>query len=217
MKKFLPITAFILCFLFTSASAFAENTENAGDTVEARRVPVPYRFVNKEPIYIEPIQIPVEEKPSKLIEARVSSLAGEAPVRITPVKKISTSNTLLKEGDFVQLAVLSDIKISDEFKVYKGEKVTGLITKLNDNGFNGEEAAVFIEQFEISRDFGQKLYLRGQIKKEGASHNKAITAYSYFLGPAAFWIRGGEVNFRPKRDVYTVYLYNLENLKPGEK
>ncbi len=144
-----------------------------------------------------------------VMEAKVRAVAGEFPVKVRPAKKISTSDPLLKEGDYVEFQVVEDAMITADFGLKKGEIVKGLITKLVDNGFNGSQASIVIEQFEIIRDSGEKLYLIGEIKKTGANHDKAIESSNYILGPAAFWIRGGEVHFDPEKDVFTIYLNNI--------
>ncbi len=229
INKFLPILILSLCasniaLADTPSAGLAtqpvgeavgnaiENAVDTAMTIEVKKAPVPLRFKNKEPVYKElSVQVPVES--SSVMEVGISTLDGEAPVRITPLKKITTSNPLLKEGDFVEFVVVSDVKITDNFQLNKGEKAVGMITKLVDNGFNGDVATVLIDQFEIKRESGEKYLFHGQIKKEGKNHDKAIGAYNYVLGPAAFWIRGGEVQMKPKRDTYTIYMYNLGRLE----
>ncbi len=149
----------------------------------------------------------VEETP--IMEAKIRAVAGEFPVKVKPAKKITTSNPLLKEGDYVEFEVVEDAMITADFGLKKGEIVKGLVTKLVDNGFNGSEASIVIDQFEITRESGDKLYLVGEIKRTGSNHDKAIESSNYILGPAAFWIRGGEVHFNPEKDVFTIYLNNI--------
>lgn len=202
MKKYFVL---MMIFFTTSGIASADAPLPALQDAVQKSVPSSPEKLLKD-YKITPL---LEESP--VMEAKIRAVAGEFPVKVKPAKKITSADPLLKEGDYVEFEVVEDAMVTADFGLKKGEKVKGMVTKLVDNGFNGSEASIVIDQFEITRDSGDKLYLIGEIKKTGTNHDKAIESSNYFLGPAAFWIRGGEVHFNPdnEKDVFTIYLNNI--------
>lgn len=197
----------LICILSACSAVYANESEREVPAV-LKDVPV----ITEQPL-INSHVLPELKKETPIMEGKVQTLDGEAPVKIRPSSKISTSNPLLKEGDYVEFEVAEEVVISDDFTLNKGEKAIGLITKLEDNAFNGEPASIVVDQFVITRDTGVKFYLRGEVEKKGQSHNSAVVGYNYILGPAAFWIRGGEIHFNPDKDIYNVRLHNLRQVE----
>ena len=117
--------------------------------------------------------------------------ATKTMVEITPVKKITTSDDKLMEGDYVYF---KDIKT--------GEQIQGLITDLKPNGFTGQEASVTITQFQAI-DSNNKY--EGSITIKGDEHKGVMSFYQWFIGSLGELIRGGEVHIRPNKDVFTIW------------
>ena len=90
--------------------------------------------------------------------------------------------------------------------VKKGTKVTGLILSLVENTYHGAAAEITIGQFEIKEKGNRTFNIKGVIEKKGSTHEKAINNWSYVIGPAVFWIRGGETKLTPEKDQYTLYI-----------
>lgn len=124
--------------------------------------------------------------------------AIEHTIKVTPVKKITTSNENLLEGDIVEFKVI-DSTLPEKIK--KGDIVSGYITYYEPNGFAGKEATLHIEQFQTAK--GDKL--DGMIYAKGDQHNQ-IMEFKETLGIPAIWLRGGEVNLIPKNDVFLLYM-----------
>ena len=88
----------------------------------------------------------------------IASFAEEVPVTITPLTKITTADKNLKEGDYV------------EFKdVNSGEIITGIIKELTPNGFEGQQASLYIDSFRYKNS--DKI-LNGNIYIKGSEHKK---------------------------------------------
>ena len=143
---------------------------------------------------------------TKLMEGKLKFLGGDLPIKLCPVEVISTANPLLKAGDSVDFVVAEDVFLEKNIVVKKGTKVSGLILSLVENTYHGAAAEIVIGQFEI-KEKGNRLYnIKGVIEKKGSTHEKAINNWSYFIGPAVFWIRGGETKLTPEKDQYTLYI-----------
>ena len=131
-----------------------------------------------------------------------SVLAKDVEVKITPLQKISTSNVCLKSGDNADFIVFDDVYIGSNKVINKGEKVSATITALDDNGFNSQEASVYIENFFVNTVDKKRVKLDGVILKKGKDHS----IYTQFIPVLFVYIRGGEVQIKPEKDVFTLYL-----------
>lgn len=127
--------------------------------------------------------------------------AKEVPVKITPVAKITTSNNNLQPGDRIDFLVINDVDISPAKYLKKGDKISGVLINREENGYLGQVAAVDIENFRLESIDGRKLKLKGVVYKKGTYHD-IINGFTEVL---LIYIRGGEVQLRPKKDVFTIY------------
>ncbi len=128
------------------------------------------------------------------------SYASDIPVKVTPDTIITTASrkSSVMEGDSADFRVLEDAGY-----LKKGDIVTGLVTKIEDNGFNGKSAEVLIENFRY-----QNKKLKGYIYLKGSSHKKLAEFTEYNLSEAPAFIRGGEVIARPDECDFILYLEN---------
>jgi len=125
--------------------------------------------------------------------------AGEIPVEVTPVSKITTGNKILQEGDFVEFKLTKDAG-----GLKKGELVTGIVTSIEPNGFMGKAAFLSIEGFRLNES-GQKL--GGGVLLSGNEHNQVMEFKDHLLLPTMY-VRGGEITLRPDKDIFILYLEN---------
>ena len=142
---------------------------------------------------------------TKLMEGKLMFMGGDLPIKLQPAEVISTANPLLKAGDTVNFIVAEDVFHDKNLVVKKGTKVTGLILSLVENTYHGAPAEITIGQFEIKEN-NRTYNIKGVIEKKGSTHEKAINNWSYIIGPAVFWIRGGETKLTPEKDQYTLYI-----------
>ena len=140
----------------------------------------------------------------------LSSLAEEVPVTITPLQKVSTADKNLHEGDYIDF---KDIKT--------GDIITGVIKELTPNGFAGEQASLFINNFKYKTS-GKKL--NGQIYIKGGEHAKYQALANNGLVPATYFIRGGEVILKPGKTELVVFFSDIINsedtpvkIRPAQK
>ena len=143
---------------------------------------------------------------TKLMEGKLMFMGGDLPIKLRPTEVISTANPLLKAGDTVEFVVAEDVLHDKKIVVKKGTKVTGLILSLVENTYHGAAAEITIGQFEIKEKNNKTYNIKGVIEKKGSTHEKAINNWSYIIGPAVFWIRGGETKLTPEKDQYTLYI-----------
>lgn len=127
----------------------------------------------------------------------LSSFAEEVPVTITPVKKITTADKNLHEGDYVDF---KDVKT--------GNIITGIIKELTPNGFAGEQATILISNFHYKAT-GKRL--NGQIYIKGGEHLKYQELANNGIVPATYFIRGGEVILKPEKSELVVFLSDFIN------
>lgn len=125
--------------------------------------------------------------------------AKEYAVMIKPANKISTSDETLKEGDFVDFVTVESVS-APNFKLAKGQKVTGLITSLEPNGFWVKPASVYIENFKTKDSNNNLVKLNGIVYKQGSDYHNVM---DFILIET---IRGGEVNILPEKDTFTLYV-----------
>lgn len=126
-----------------------------------------------------------------LIFISLPAYATKTMVDITPIQKITTSNDKLMEGDYVYF---KDIKTN--------EKIRGLITNLQPNGFAGQEASITITQFQA---IDSKKQYEGSITVNGDEHKGTMTFYQWLIGCLGELIRGGEVHIKPNKDIFTIW------------
>ena len=122
----------------------------------------------------------------------ISVFAEEVPIVLTPVHKISTANKNLMEGDVL------------EFKdVNTGEIITGVLKELTPNGFAGEQASIYIDNFKY-KDSGKPL--SGEVFVKGGEHKKHQEfANNISVGATSLLIRGGEVILQPDKTKMMVF------------
>lgn len=128
------------------------------------------------------------------------SYASDIPVKVTPNSIITTASrkSSIMEGDSVDFRVLEDAGY-----LKKGDIITGLVTNIEDNGFNGKAAEILIENFQFKNK-----KLKGYIYLKGSSHKKLAEFTEYNLSEAPSFIRGGEVIARPDECDFILYLEN---------
>lgn len=129
------------------------------------------------------------------------TFSKEVPVIIIPVKEISTSDSKLQEGNFIDFVVAKDIYSNSKLLLKQGSVVTGIITRLQENEFNCQEASVYIENFKVQMPDGKLIKLNGIVYKKGRTH-WMFTQVFVALYP---FIRGGEAKILPKEE-FTLYL-----------
>lgn len=140
-----------------------------------------------------------------------SAFAQEIPVRIKPLKKITTSNIDLKEGDEVDFVIVEDVLINSKTHIKAGEPVTGIITTIEENNILAKPAKLYIENIKTKNIDGQRVNLKGLVYKSGNDHNEIME----FLNPEI--VRGGEVQILPKKDEFIVYISQVVTEKTPVK
>jgi hypothetical protein len=128
------------------------------------------------------------------VQAKELHLILYSPVKIT------TSDINLKEGDKIEFETLSDTYLNSKLYIKKGEKVSGIITYIEPNGFCCQEAKVYAENFKTKNINGEEIKLKGIISKKGRTH----WMFTQFLPFIPELIRGGEVQITSK-DRFTLY------------
>lgn len=128
-------------------------------------------------------------------------LAKEIAVNVTPAVKLTTANMKLMPGDKADFLVAEDVRINSAAYLKKGEKVTGIVTSREENGFLGQDASMCIENLYTTNSNGKRVKFKGIVYKRGRSHD----VINGFLEPFIVIIRGGEVQMEPNKDVFTVY------------
>lgn len=136
-----------------------------------------------------------------LIFLSQAGLAKEIAVNVTPAAKLTTANMKLIPGDKADFLVAEDVKIDSATYFKKGEKVTGIVTSREENGFLGQDASMCIENLYTINSSGKRVKLKGIVYKRGRSHD----VINGFLEPFIVIIRGGEVQMEPNKDIFTVY------------
>ena len=125
--------------------------------------------------------------------------AKEIVVEVTPSAKITTGGKSLHEGDFVEFKV-----VKDNEKLKQDEIITGIVTKLEPNGFAGQQAGLSIEEFRVKKTREQ---LNGGIYLNGSAHNQIMEFKDNLLLPTMY-IRGGEITLKPAKHVFFLYMEN---------
>lgn len=130
-----------------------------------------------------------------------AGLSQEVSVKIEPISKITTSNLKLRNGDDVEFITAEDVNSEKNLVFKKGQKIYGTITSLEENGFMNETASLYIENFYTNKN-GKRIKLKGIVYKQGRSHDMI----NGFLPGIDVLIRGGEVQIKPEKDEFTIYL-----------
>lgn len=131
------------------------------------------------------------------------AFASEIAIKVTPVKLYSTCQTDIQEGDLLEFKTVETVE-----NIKAGTKVTGLLTERKENGFSGNVASLYIEQFKIN---GKNL--NGIIYQKGNLHNVYFEYFDWLFAlplkifnSTASYVRGGEAFLRPNKDIFTLYL-----------
>lgn len=135
-----------------------------------------------------------------------SAYAKDIPVQLKTISKISTSNVNLQEGDNINLIVADDVYLDSKLYIKKGTNAVGIVTSLTSNDFTCQEAQIYAEQFKVKNTNGKIVKINGVVYKKGRNHS-LVTQY---LPYGYSFIRGGEAQILPQKDVFTLYL-DLKN------
>lgn len=189
----------------------AESTETpAVNTLQDYKIPQEVPYFGGMPPVVEQRTLQggtlLERHEIKRVAGKVTLLGGDIPVKVKPAFKISTSVPTLKVGDYVDFVVAEDVFHNEKLIMQQGTKVKGLVLKLDENTYMGKPAEITIGQFEIPNKYGDPISLKGTVNKKGNTHTNWISSTQYFIGPAVFWIRGGEVKLTPNADSCTLYI-----------
>jgi hypothetical protein len=136
-----------------------------------------------------------------LISVGLCSFASEQLVTLYSPAKITTSDLNLKEGDEINFAISKDIYVNSKLLIKKDEKVTGIITSLEPNGFGCKEASIYSENFKTKSIDGKEIKLSGIIYKKGRTH----WMFTQFIPLLPTTIRGGEVQIK-QNDTFELIL-----------
>ena len=123
------------------------------------------------------------------------------PVRITPVKKITTSKKSMKVGNKVTFTTSRDVLENEAVVIKRNTPVHGKVLSIVPNRAIGIPAKITIGEFETSDVFGEVIPLKGEVIKEGNPHNTLIS-YLDFL---SVFVRGGEVQIIPDEDYFILF------------
>ncbi len=134
--------------------------------------------------------------------------AQEIAVSITPAEIYTTCKNSPKEGDFLNFVTTKDV-----LNIKKGTPVQGLLTERTENGFSGQIATLYVEQFKLN-----KTPLKGIIYQKGNIHPIYFEYFDVFTfgilslisGDQVSLVRGGEAFLIPEKNVYTLYLEQKE-------
>ena len=128
----------------------------------------------------------------------ISSIAEEIPVVITPLQKISTADKTLMEGDTLEF-----------IDINTNEIITGIVKELTPNGFEGQQAALLIDNFKYKNS---DKFLNGNIYVKGGEHKKHQEfANNVSFGTTTIFIRGGEVILKPDKTKLVVFFSDYIN------
>ena len=122
--------------------------------------------------------------------------AQDRMITITPIKKISTSNKNLLEGDIVTFQDINSKKTLE-----------GIIKTITPNGFMGKQASLLISNIHYTNSNDNYF---GQIYLNGSEHETYQDLADGGLVPAFEFIRGGEVTLTPEKTKLTVFLNNSQ-------
>lgn len=138
------------------------------------------------------------------------SLAEEFPITVTPIKKISTGDKTLQEGNTVYF---KDIKT--------GEEIFAIVKEIHPNSIAGEVASLYLTNFKYKNSDKP---LNGQIYLKGGEHKKYQDMADGGLAPVNVLIRGGEVILKPEKTKLTIFFNDYVNseespltIKPAQK
>lgn len=127
----------------------------------------------------------------------------EMSVKIKPISKITTSNAELQEGDNVYFELIEDVLVNNSnVCIKKGTKVTGTVTTIENNDYLYTPAKLYIENFETNSVDGNVVKLSGTVFKAGNDHSEI----TQFIPLPFVYLRGGEVQIKPKKDTFTLFL-----------
>lgn len=128
------------------------------------------------------------------------TMAQEISVDIKPEAKITTSNVNLQEGDCVHFVVKQAVLVNSKLYIKKGEPVYGTITSMEENGYLYKPATLYIDNFITEDTNGKQVKLKGIVYKKGNDH----ADITQFIPLPLIWLRGGEVQIKPEKDVFTL-------------
>lgn len=132
-----------------------------------------------------------------LLASTVNTVFAEKVlVKVTPAQIITTSKkNSLKEGDYV------DFKTVETTKAFKkGEIITGVVTSLEENGFQVKEARAVIENFRC-----KNIALEGEIYLHGGLHKKLGEFVERTVSECSVLLRGSEIIVRPDEQEFLLY------------
>jgi len=129
------------------------------------------------------------------------SSANEIPIKVYAPIKITTSTPHLQEGDTVEFLVSKDIYLNSKLYINKDEKIEGVVTSIEPNGFGCKEAVIYVENFKSRNVDGKQIKISGIICKRGRTH----WMFTQIIPGLSELIKGGEVQIKPNES-FNLYL-----------
>jgi len=124
----------------------------------------------------------------------------EIPIKIRPEHKITTSNVNILEGDSADFIISEDVFVNSKVFIKKGQKVTGVITSIENNDYFVKPATIYIENFKTINTSNTPIKLKGIVYKTGSEHPKFTELFIFDL------LRGGEVQIKPEKDEFIMHI-----------
>jgi hypothetical protein len=128
----------------------------------------------------------------------------EYPIEIKPIYKITTSNSLIQEGDKVEFEILNDSKLGN-LNLLQGQKVHATLICREENSFLGKPASLYFDNF-YTLNGTKKIKFKGILYRQGTAHD---IASGFLTEIFASFIRGGEAQIKPNKHKLTIFVEEI--------
>lgn len=130
--------------------------------------------------------------------------AEKIPIRIAPVKTVTTYKDATEVGDIFPFEVINNVYVDDKLYLAKYSRIYGLVDFVHPNGWGGDAAEVRFKTFFFRDSAGKKISIDYPIKITGK--RKISNDIKQYFAYAIAIIRGAEVCIEPDTAEYTIFM-----------
>lgn len=140
-----------------------------------------------------------------LISTANVSFAEKMPVKISPIKVISTHHDEIELGDKIPFEVVNDVYDNGKLYIKKETLVIGTVDFIHPNGWAGDNAEIWFKNFLILMPDKNNIKLDYTLKIVGNSNkaNNIKQAIAYYI---IRLVRGSEIFIEPDTKIFNIFI-----------
>lgn len=142
---------------------------------------------------------------SLLLLAAMPSFAEKIPIKIMPMRAISTHHDDVQVGDWIPFTTVNDVYVNGKLYIKKDTPVSGVVDFVHPNGWAGDSAEIWFETFYVTNLENKSCKVDSPLKILGnnPTHNVFKEVFSLYILRI---FRGAEIYIEPDTKTYNIFI-----------